>query len=90
AAAVSAIRPALAGRKHRVVACPTTFAELESVRAGISADLLRTAGYSVQVDPVAGAVRVEGDIPADVAAALIDRYGRAVVVERDGAARRSA
>jgi hypothetical protein len=88
--AVSAIRPALAGRKHRVVACPTTFAELESVRAGVSADLLRTAGYTLRVDPVAGAVRVEGDIPADVAAALTDRYGRAVVVDRDGAARRSA
>lgn len=79
-AAVSAIRPALAGRRHRVVACDTTFAELESVRAGVSAALLQAAGFTVRVDPVAGVVRVSGDLPAEVAAALTDRYGRAVVL----------
>lgn len=88
--AVSAIRPALAGRKHRVVACDTTFAELESVRAGVSAALLAAAGFDLRVDPVAGAVRVDGDIPAEVAAALVNRYGRAVVVTRAAPARRSA
>lgn len=89
-AAVSAIRPALAGRKHRVVACDTTFAELESVRAGVSAILLRAAGFTLRVDPVAGVVRVEGDIPAKVAAALTERYGRAVTVTRPRANRRPA
>jgi len=89
-AAVSAIRPALAGRKHRVVTCDTTFAELESVRAGVSAALLQAAGFTLRVDPVAGVVRVEGDIAAEVAAALTDRYGRAVIVARGKRARRSA
>jgi hypothetical protein len=89
-AAVSAIRPALAGRKHRVVACDTTFAELESVRAGVSAALLQAAGFTLRVDPVAGVVRVEGDIPAKLAAALTNRYGRAVIVARSEPARRSA
>jgi len=87
-AAVAAIRPALTGRKHRVVTCDTTFAELESVRAGVSAVLLRAAGYSLRVDPAACAVRVEGDVPPDVAAALTERYGRAVVVVRGERARR--
>ncbi len=73
-----------------VVACRPTVAELESVRAGASATLLRAAGYTVRVDPAAGAVRVEGDVPAEVAAALTERYGRAVVVVRGGSARRSA
>jgi hypothetical protein len=89
AAAVAAIRPALAGRKHRVVSCDTTFAELESIRAGVSAALLRSSGFAVRVDPVTCAVRVEGDIPAEVAAELTDRYGRSVVVVRGEPARRS-
>ncbi|RSM74879.1 hypothetical protein DMB66_00620 [Actinoplanes sp. ATCC 53533] len=89
-AAVSAIRPALAGRKHRVVTCDTTFAELERVRAGVSAALLQAAGFTLRVDPVAGVVRVEGDIPAKLAAALTNRYGRAVIVARGEPARRSA
>ena len=89
-AAVSAIRPALAGRKHRVVTCNTTFAELESVRAGVSAALLQAAGYTLRVDPGACAVRVEGDIPPEVAARLTERYGRAVMVARRKRPRRSA
>ena len=89
-AAVAAIRPALAGRKHRVVTCDTSFAELESVRAGVSAVLLQAAGYSLRVDPAACAVRVEGDVPAEVAATLTERYGRAVQVARGRRARRSA
>ena len=89
-AAVSAIRPALAGRKHRVVTCDTSYAELESIRAGASAVLLEAAGYSLRVDPAAGAVRVEGDVPPEVAAALTERYGRAVLVDRRKPARRSA
>ena len=89
-AAVSAIRPALAGRKHRVVTCDTTFAELERVRAEVSAALLRAAGFTLRVDPVAGVVRVEGDIAAELAAALTNRYGRAVIVARGEPARRSA
>jgi hypothetical protein len=87
--AVSAIRPALAGRKHRVVACNTTFAELESVRAGVTATVLRASGITVRVDPVACTVRVSGDVPAEVAAALTESYGRAVVVERGKPARRT-
>jgi hypothetical protein len=67
----------------------TTFAQLESMRAGVSEALLESAGYAVRVDPVACAVRVEGSIPAEVAAALTARYGEAVVVVRDAPARRS-
>jgi hypothetical protein len=89
-AAVAAIRPALAGRKHRVVTADTTFAELESVRAGVSAVLLRASGYTLQVDAAACAVRVEGDIPPEVAATLTERYGRAVVVDSARPTRRSA
>ncbi|MFI7540353.1 PASTA domain-containing protein [Actinoplanes sp. NPDC049599] len=89
-AAVAAIRPALAGRKHRVVTCDTSFAELESVRAGVSAVLLQAAGYTLRVDPAACAVRVEGDVTAEVAAALTERYGRAVQLARGKRARRSA
>jgi hypothetical protein len=89
-AAVSAIRPALVGRKHRVVTCDTSFAELESVRAGVSAVLLQASGYTLRVDPAACAVRVEGDIPPEVAATLTERYGRAVLVTRGKRARRSA
>ncbi|GAA3334692.1 hypothetical protein GCM10020358_00110 [Amorphoplanes nipponensis] len=85
AVAVSAIRPALAGRRHRVVTGRTTFAELERVRAGVSAELLGACGFTVRVDPVAGEVRVDGEVPAAVAAALSDRYGRAVVVAREEA-----
>jgi hypothetical protein len=88
-AAVSAIRPALAGRKHRVVASDTTFAELESVRTGVSDTLLRASGFTLWVDPVACVVHVEGKLAPEVAAALIERYGRAVTAGSDPA-RRSA
>jgi len=89
-AAVAAIRPALAGRKHRVVTGDTTFAELESVRAGVSAVLLRASGYTLHVDAAACAVRVEGDVPPEVAAMLTERYGRAIAVDGARPARRSA
>ena len=52
----------------------------------MSAALLDAAGFTVRVDPVAGEVRVEGDVPAEVAAALTERYGRAVVVTLGGSA----
>jgi hypothetical protein len=89
-AAVSAIRPALAGRKHRVVTCDTSFAELESVRVGVTAVLLRAAGYALRVDPAAGAVCVEGDVPPEAAAELAERYGRTVQLAGGRRARRSA
>jgi hypothetical protein len=89
-AAVAALRPALAGRKHRVVTCDTSFAELENVRAGVTAVLLRAAGYTLRVDPAAGAVRVEGDVPPEAAAELTERYGRTVRLPGGRRARRSA
>jgi PASTA domain len=82
-AALRRIEPALAGRKHRVVRCATSWAELSRLAVKVSRrnDLRRTPGYAIAVDPAACAVRVQGDIPADVAAALRAEYAAAVAVE---------
>ena len=82
----STVRVSVAGRRHRVVACDSTLAELESVRDAVTAALLRAGGITVRVDRAACRVRVSGDVPAEVAAALTESYGRAVVVERGHAA----
>lgn len=70
------------GRASRRFARNVNHAELENVRAGVTAEVLRAAGITVRVDPVAGAVRVEGDLPAEVAAALAATYGPQLVMSR--------
>jgi PASTA domain len=82
-AALRRIERTLAGRKHRVVRCATSWAELSRVAVEVSRrdDLRRTLGYAITVDPAACAVRVRGDIPADIAAALRAEYAAAIAVE---------
>lgn len=90
-AALRRIQPSLAGRKHRVVRCAATWAELSrlAVEIGRSADLRTSSGYAITVDPGACAVRVTGDLHADAVTALRATYGDRIVVEPGGAARRA-
>lgn len=84
----SAVQVSVAGPSNEQRATRRRFAreinhaELESIRAGVTAEVLRSAGITVRVDPVAGAVRVEGDLPAEVAAALTATYGAQLVMSR--------
>jgi hypothetical protein len=81
ASAEQAGRPGT-GPGRRRHARSTSHAELENVRAGVTAEVLRAAGITVRVDPAAGAVRVEGDLPAEVAAVLTATYGAQLVMSR--------
>lgn len=90
-AALQRIAPALAGRKHRVVRCATSWAQLARVAVEVAgrADVRTSAGLVITVDPAACAVRVTGDIPATTVAALEATYASAVVVEPGEPARRA-
>ena len=90
---LSAVRPALAGQRYRVVRCSNSYAVLGRVAAEISrrGDLVSSsAGFAVAIDASACAVRVGGDVPEQVAAALRAQYGAAVVVVPGPAARRAS
>jgi PASTA domain len=90
-AALRRIGPKLAGRKHRTVHCGTSWTELARVTVEVTrrGDLRAVRGFAVTIDPASCAVRVEGDIPADVAAALRTAYPSTVVVKSIGAAQRA-
>ncbi|GIF66150.1 hypothetical protein Ais01nite_41850 [Asanoa ishikariensis] len=89
-AALRRLEPALAGRKHRVVRCTTTWAELSrlAVEIGQRADLRASKAYAVTVEPAECAVLVEGDITDAVMTALRAAYADRVVVKQ-GPARRA-
>ena len=89
-AALRRIQPAIAGRKHRVVRCATSWVELSKIviELGQRAELRGKGSYSLSVEPAACAVRVEGEIPAETATALRGAYGDAVLVV-PGSARRA-
>ncbi len=88
-AALRRIEPALAGRKHRVVRCATTWAELSrlAVEIGQRADLRASKAYAVTVEPGACGVLVEGDIDDDVVTALRAAYTDRIVVKQGPAGR---
>ncbi|MBO3741260.1 PASTA domain-containing protein [Actinoplanes flavus] len=81
AAAVAALGPTLLNRRFRTVVCPVTHADLERIRAEVSATAsLHATGYTVDLEATACAVRLTGDIAPPVVAALRQRYGGTLIV----------
>jgi PASTA domain len=89
-AALRRIEPALAGRRHRVVRCAASSADLSRIAIELTRrDDLRAGGFVVVPDPAVCAVRVQGDIAPGVSAELKAAYGEAVLVENTGPAQRA-
>ena len=82
-AALDQVRPALAGRKHKVRRCAASWADLSRIVTEVTQrdDLKSGQGFGIAVDPALCAVKVTGDIPAGAVQALRDQYKDTIVVE---------